>query len=66
LILDWKSPPTSKPAFAFKWTTLAAKMNYELLQLYDMDIAAMIGDQPFSALTMGSEFRLVHILELLL
>ena len=65
-MLDWTSPATTKPEFSFKWTNLAAKKNYEILQLYDMDIAAALAAQTFSALTVGSEFRPVHILEPLL
>ncbi len=65
-ILDWTSPPTQKPEFSFRWTDLAARKNYEILQLYDMDIEAALSAQPFSALTVGSEFRPVPVLEPLL
>jgi hypothetical protein len=55
-IIDWKAPPTQKPEFSFWWSTLAAKTNWEILQQYDMDLGRAITAQPFSTLTIGSEF----------
>ncbi len=55
-IIDWKAPPTKKPEFSFRWSTLAAKTNWEILQQYDMDLGHAITAQPFSTLTIGSKF----------
>jgi hypothetical protein len=36
---------------------LAAKMNYEVLQSYNMDLGKAMQAQPFSTLTIGLEFH---------
>lgn len=65
-ILYWTAPPTSVPEFSFRWSPLAAKTNLEILQRYDMDLGKALEAQPFSTLTIGSEFRPTPVLEPLL
>lgn len=65
-ILQWTAPPTTRPKFAFRWTKLAAKTNWEILQRHGMDLSLALQDEPFSTLTIGSEFRPTHVLEPLL
>jgi hypothetical protein len=62
-ILSWESPPTKCPEFTFCWSTAAARTNLEILRGYDMDISWALLSQPFSTLTMGSEFRPIYILD---
>jgi hypothetical protein len=45
---------------------VAAWKNYKVLQSYDMDIGWVLAAQPFSTLTVGSEFQPMQILESLL
>jgi hypothetical protein len=41
-------------------------MNWEIPQGYDMDLAKALQAQPYSTLTIGSEFQPTHVLEPLL
>jgi hypothetical protein len=43
--------------FRFEWTEAAASHNLSVLRRFDLDLAAAIAAQPFSAVTPGSEFR---------
>ena len=62
-VLAWQSPATQTPEFSFRWTKVAAAKNLELLQSYDMDLGRALDAQPFSTLTIGSEFRPPDVLE---
>jgi hypothetical protein len=55
--LHWTSPTTQTTEFAFTWSAEAAQQNFETLQRYQFDVKEAISHQPFSALTIGSEFR---------
>jgi hypothetical protein len=61
-ILAWTAPPTHRPAFVFKWSALAAKTNWEILQSFDRDLHRALSAQPFSTLSIGSEFRPASVL----
>jgi len=52
-----------RPAFSFRWTDLAARKNLEILCGHNMDLAKVLQAQPFSALSIGSEFCPTSILE---
>jgi hypothetical protein len=60
--LAWKPPQTCKTEFAFQWTKAAADHNLATLQKYGFDLAEALDEQPFSALTVGSEFRAPSVL----
>eukprot|EP00978_Attheya_sp_CCMP212_P015466 scaffold39906_cov57-Attheya_sp.AAC.10 len=60
--LAWKSTPTCETEFAFQWTKEAADHNLATLQRYGFDLAEALTKQPFSALTIGSEFRAPNVL----
>jgi len=62
-ILSWTAPTTTRPAFFFRWTDLAARKNLEILRGHDMDLAKALQAQPFSTLSVGSEFCAASILE---
>ena len=61
-ILAWMTPLTQRPQFAFWWSLLAAQTNFEILCQYGMDLDAAFAAQPFSSLTVGSEFCLAAVL----
>jgi hypothetical protein len=49
--------PTHPVDFRFEWTDAAAAHNLRVLRRFNLDLAAAIAAQPFSAVTPGSEFR---------
>ena len=61
-ILAWTAPLTRCPQFAFRWSSLAARTNFEILCHYGMDLDAAFAAQPFSSLTVGSEFHPAAVL----
>ncbi|KAI2489537.1 hypothetical protein MHU86_25068 [Fragilaria crotonensis] len=56
-ILHSGQPRTHATEFRFDWTHDAARHNLAVLQRYALDLDAALRAQPFSALTLGSEFR---------
>jgi hypothetical protein len=65
-IFAYHHPPTRPSDFRFEWSAEAADQNRALLRRYDLHFGAALRAQSFSALTLGSEFRLVHLLAPLL
>jgi hypothetical protein len=61
--LAWTPPTPGPPAFRFEWSLAAADHNLDILRQHGGDLARALQAQPFSTLSLGSEFRPVHILE---
>jgi hypothetical protein len=61
-IVAWSSPAPAPTEFRFEWSDSAARHNLHILQRYDMDLDRAIRAQPFSSLSLGSEFRPVSVL----
>jgi hypothetical protein len=61
-ILDWKSPPTQWPEFAFGWRQIMKSYSHS----YNMDTGRALQAQPFLTLTIGSEFHPSKLLETVL
>jgi len=62
-ILALTAPATLWPEFSLSWTDVAAQKNLEILRAYAMNLAAALQAQPFSSLSLGSEFYPANILE---
>jgi hypothetical protein len=60
--VSWQAPATCPTEFAFEWSPEAAAHNFEILRKYHFDLASALDQQPYSALTIGSEFRSPSIL----
>jgi hypothetical protein len=54
------------PSLALSASTAAARQNWDLLRAKGYSLSRLLGDQPFSALAMGSEFRPVPELKILM
>ena len=55
--LAYCSPPCGPSQFRFDWTMEAALHNQSTLAAYDFDFHHCLASQPFSATSIGSEFR---------
>ncbi len=55
-ISAWTTPKTQHPSFAFRWSSVAAKTNLEILQSHYWDLQKALSAQPFSTLSTGSKF----------
>jgi len=64
-ILAWTAPVTLWLEFSFCWTKVAAQKNLEILALrgYDMNLEVALQAQPYSSLSIGSEFHPTDILK---
>ena len=65
-IMETRSPTMHAPAFRFAWSHEAAVHNWEILAQFDLDIQRAITSQARSPLSIGSEFRDLHLLQPLL
>ena len=65
-ILDTPSPHMNTPTFRFEWSTEAANHNWAILVQFNLDITKAIASQANSPLSIGSEFRALHLLRPLL
>ena len=54
------------PTFRFEWSTEAANHNWAILVQFNLDITKAIASQANSPLSIGSEFRALHLLRPLL
>lgn len=61
-ILSWESPQPFPPEFRFEWSNAAAQHNLDVLRRYHLNLDRAIRVQPFSSVTIGSEFRPVSVL----
>lgn len=58
----WTPPAWQPTEFQFQWTDKAAGNNFDVLQRYGWDLSKAVHAQPYSVVTLGSEFRPVHLL----
>ena len=61
-ILSWESPQPLPTEFRFEWSNDAAQHNLAVLRRYHLNLDHAIRAQPFSSVTIGSEFRPVSVL----